>query len=154
MFMFDSETIRSKSKLRFCFWTVSNWESTVLLLCLYFEFTSYYNLHHKYICIKCFCCFELRKVQKHIYCQRRWQFNRFQNRVCCVQWSECRCSIIPLNIFEDLSFIDRMITAFNYNVFLDYIILILIIYNNIMNDKNVNLMRSMSKTKFNHDHRR
>ena len=59
--------------------------------------------------------------------------------------------IIQLNVFENLSFIDCMITALNHNVFLDYITLILIIYDNIMIDKNVNLTRSMFKTNFNHD---
>ena len=91
MFMSGSKTIRGKSELRFCLWTAPNWESTVLLLCFCSELTSYHNFHHKHFCIKCFCCFELRKVQKHIYCQRRRQFNHFQNRACCVQWSKCRC---------------------------------------------------------------
>ena len=62
--------------------------------------------------------------------------------------------IIQLNIFEDLNFTDSMIIAINYNVFLNYIILILIIYNNITNNKNVNLTRSIFKTNFNHDRRR
>ena len=47
-----------------------------------------------------------------------------------------------------------MITALNYNVFLDYITLILIIYNNTTSDKNVDVMRNMFKTNFNHDCRR
>ena len=47
-----------------------------------------------------------------------------------------------------------MITAFNYDVFLNYITLILIIHNNTMTDNNVDLTRSMSKTNFNHDYRR
>ena len=59
--------------------------------------------------------------------------------------------IIQLNIFEDLNFTDRMITAFNYNIFFDYITLILIIHNNITNDKNIDLTRSMFKTNFNHN---
>ena len=62
--------------------------------------------------------------------------------------------IIQLSIFEDLSFTDHMITALNYDVFLDYIILILIIHNNITNDKNIDLMRSMFKMNLNHDRRR
>ena len=62
--------------------------------------------------------------------------------------------IIQLSIFEDLSFTDRMITTLNYDVFLDYIILILIIHNNITNDKNIDLMHSIAKTNFNHDRRR
>ena len=62
--------------------------------------------------------------------------------------------IVHLSIFEDLSFTDCMITALNYNVFLNYITLILIIYNNITNDKNINLTRSIFKTNFNHDRRR
>ena len=61
--------------------------------------------------------------------------------------------IVQLNIFEDLSFTDRMITAFNYDVFLDYIKLILIIHNNITNDKNIDLTRSIFKINFNHDRR-
>ena len=117
------------------------------------ELISYHNFHHKYFCIKCLCCFELRKAQKHIYCQRRRQFNRFQNRACCVQWSEYRYFIIQLSIFKNLNFTDRMITALNYDVFLDYIILILIIHNNITDDKNVDLTRNMSKPNFNHDRR-
>ena len=91
MLMFDSKTARSKSELRFYFWTVSNWKSAVLLLCVCFELTSYHSFHHKRFCIKCFCCFKFWKVQKYIYCQRRRQFNRFQNRACCIQWSECCC---------------------------------------------------------------
>ena len=47
-----------------------------------------------------------------------------------------------------------MIIAFNYNVFLNYIILILIIHNNITNDKNIDLTCSIFKTNFNHDRRR
>ena len=84
MLMFDSETVRNKFELRFCFWTVSNWKSAVSLLWLRLELTLYHNFHHKHFCIKCFCCFKLRKIQKYIYCQRRRQFNRFQNRVYCV----------------------------------------------------------------------
>ena len=74
-------------------------------------------------------------------------FNAFNNQ-------NIAAFIIQLNIFENLSFIDHMITAFNYDAFLDYIILILIIHNNITSDKNVNLTRSMFKTNFNHDRRR
>ena len=59
--------------------------------------------------------------------------------------------IIQLNIFENLNFINRMITALNYDIFLNYIILILIIYNNITSDKNVDLTCSMFETNFNHD---
>ena len=59
--------------------------------------------------------------------------------------------IVQLSLFKDLSFTDRMIIVFNYDVFLDYITLILIIYNNIIDNKNVNLTRSMFKTNFNHD---
>ena len=62
--------------------------------------------------------------------------------------------IVQLSIFENLNFTDCMITAFNYNVFLDYITLILIIHNNITNDKNIDLTRSISKTNFNYDRRR
>ena len=62
--------------------------------------------------------------------------------------------IIQLNIFKNLNFTDRMITALNYNIFLDYIILILIIHNNITNDKNVNLTRSIFKMSFNYNYRR
>ena len=61
--------------------------------------------------------------------------------------------IIQLNIFKDLSFTDRMITALNYDIFLDYITLILIIHNNIIDDKNVDLTRNIFKTNFNHDRR-
>ena len=59
--------------------------------------------------------------------------------------------IIQLNIFENLNLIDCMIAAFNYNVFLDYITLILIIHKNILNNKNIDLTRSMFKTNFNHN---
>ena len=59
--------------------------------------------------------------------------------------------IVQLSIFKNLSFTDRIIIAFNYDVFLDYIILILIIHNNTTNDKNIDLMRDMSKMNFNHD---
>ena len=59
--------------------------------------------------------------------------------------------ILQLNIFEDLNFIDRIIIALNYDIFLDYITLILIIHNNTTSDKNVDLTRSMSKTNFNYD---
>ena len=97
--MFDSKTIRGKSKLRFCFWIVSNWESIVLLLYFCSELTSYHNLHHKHFCRKCFCYFELRKFQKYIYYQRRRQFNRFQNRACCVQWLKCRCFHYSIKYF-------------------------------------------------------
>ena len=62
--------------------------------------------------------------------------------------------IIQFNLFEDLNFTDCMITTLNYSVFLNYIILVLIIHNNITNDKNVDLTRSISKTNFNHDRRR
>ena len=62
--------------------------------------------------------------------------------------------IIQLNIFEDLNFTDRMITTFNYNVFLNCITLILIIHNNITNDKNVDLTHSIFKTNFNHSRHR
>ena len=86
MLIFDSKATRGKFELRSCFWTVSDWKSAILLLCFRFEFTSYYNFHHKHFCIKCFCYFKLRKFQKYIYYQRRRQFNRFQDRVCCVQW--------------------------------------------------------------------
>ena len=44
-----------------------------------------------------------------------------------------------------------MIIALNCNVFLDYITLILIIHNNITNDKNIDLTYSMFKINFNHD---
>ena len=44
-----------------------------------------------------------------------------------------------------------MITALNYNVFLDSIILILILHNNLTNDKNVDLTRNKFETNFNHD---
>ena len=91
MLMFDSKTTRSKSELRFCSWTVSNWESAVLLLYFCLKFISYDSLHYKYFCIKCFCYFELRKAQKYIYCQQHRQFNRFQNCACCVEWSKYRC---------------------------------------------------------------
>ena len=59
--------------------------------------------------------------------------------------------IIELNIFKGLSFTDRIITAFKDDVSLDYIILILIIYNNITSDKNIDLTRNMFKTNFNND---
>ena len=59
--------------------------------------------------------------------------------------------IVQLNISENLNFTDRMIIALNYNIFLDYIILILIIHNNTMNDKNVDSTRSIFKTNFNHN---
>ena len=62
--------------------------------------------------------------------------------------------IVQLNIFENLNFTDRIIIAFNYNISFNYILLILIIHNNITNDKNVDLTRSMFKTNFNHDRRR
>ena len=62
--------------------------------------------------------------------------------------------IIQLNIFETLSFTDRMIIALNYDVFLNYITLILIIYNNTMSDKNIDLTYNIFKTNFNHDRRR
>ena len=58
MFIFDSKAARGKSKLRFCLWTVSDWKSTVLLLCLCSELTSYHSFHYEHFCIKCFCCFE------------------------------------------------------------------------------------------------
>ena len=118
MLMFDSRTTRNKSELRFCFWTVSNWASTVSLLCFCSELTSYHSLHYKYFCIKYFCCFEFRKVQKHIYYQRNRQFNRFQNRVYYVQWSECCYFYYSIKYFWKFKFTDRMITALNYNVFL------------------------------------
>ena len=62
--------------------------------------------------------------------------------------------IVQLNIFEDLNFTNRMITALNYNIFFNYITLILIIHNNTMNDKNIDLTHRMFKTNFNHDRRR
>ena len=62
--------------------------------------------------------------------------------------------IVQLSIFENLNFTDRIITALNYNVFLDYIILILIIHNTTTNDKNVDLTHSIFKTNFSHDRRR
>ena len=62
--------------------------------------------------------------------------------------------IVQLNIFENLNFIDRMITALNYNIFFEYITLIFIIHNNITKDKNVDLTRSIFKMNFNHDRRR
>ena len=77
MLMFDSKAIRNKFELRFYSWTVLNWKSVILLLCFCLEFISYHSRYHKHFCIKCFCCFEFRKAQKHIYCQRRRQFNRF-----------------------------------------------------------------------------
>ena len=62
--------------------------------------------------------------------------------------------IIQLSIFKNLNFTDRMINAFNYDVSLNYITLILILHNNITSDKNVDLMRSIFKMNFNYDHRR
>ena len=59
--------------------------------------------------------------------------------------------IVQLNIFENSSFTDRMIIALNYNVFFNYITLILIIHNNITNNKNIDLTRNMFKTNLNHD---
>ena len=91
MLIFDSKAVRDKFGLWFCLWTASDWKSTVLLLCFYLRFISYHSRHHKHFCIKCFCCFEFREVQKHIYCQRRRQFNRFQHCAYCVQWSEYCC---------------------------------------------------------------
>ena len=89
--MFDSKAAGSKSELRSCLWTVSNWQSIIFLLCFCSELTLYHNLHYKHFCTNCFCYFELRKAQKYIYCQRRRQFNRFQDRACCVRWSKCCC---------------------------------------------------------------
>ena len=62
--------------------------------------------------------------------------------------------IIQLNIFKNLSFTDRMITVLNYDIFLDHITFILIIHNNIINDKNIDLTRNIFKTNSNHDRHR
>ena len=152
--MFDSETIRDSSELRFCSWIVLSWKLTIFLLYFCSELISYYNLHYKYFCIKCFCCFELRKAQKYIYCQRRQQFNRFQNRACYVQWSECCYFHYSIKHFWKFKLYWAHNNYAQLRRFFYYITLILIIHNNIISDKNVNLTRNIFKTNFNHNCRR
>ena len=151
--MFDSKAVRNKSELRSCSWTVPSWKLAISLLCLCSEFISYYNLHHKHFCIKCFCCFEVRKAQKHIYCQRRRQFNYFQNRVCYMQWSEYCCFHCLIKHFWKFKLHWSHDNCAQLRRFFNYITLILIIHNNTTNDKNVDLTRNMFKINFNHDRR-